>query len=122
MSHALLLFCFKDELLYATAVELSVLTGMVDCLCPNASKIVFIVIPILQLWNIAAVSASAADDTTWRRRWHSTWTGALIVGDDGGTSCGIFFSKQLQYLPSVEAWTIILCFSSFFLQPSSLLT
>ena len=77
MSMALDRLCFVDLLVMPTAVELSVWMGVLGCGCPNSSSVMREGVASLALWKIAASSASAADDMTWRRIFARARTGPL---------------------------------------------
>ena len=80
MSHDLLRLGVNVELEKELAVELSVLIGVGGCGWSRAANIRRISITSLQLKNTPAVSVSAAEDITWRSRWHSMWIGPLFLG------------------------------------------
>ena len=73
------------------AVELSVLIGVLPCLCPISSSVTRIGQAVLALWKTAPISLSAALDWTNRRSLLSTSIGPLNVG-----FCGIGFGCSLR--------------------------
>ena len=73
-------FCLVYLLDNPATVELSVIIGVLSCLCPNSSNATVVGTDICALRYKAPYSASAALMATSFSNQHSTWTAALCVG------------------------------------------
>jgi hypothetical protein len=65
MSMDLDLFCLIVSFKIPNAVELSVLNGVIGCVCPNSVRVTRIGAPLWAFWKQAPTSDYAADTTTF---------------------------------------------------------
>ena len=79
MSHDFDFLCRMVWWMKALAVALSVFNGVGGCGCPSSSSMYLIGLAVCALWKRAAVSASAALDTTCLIVLHSVRSGPFDV-------------------------------------------
>ena len=72
--------CLQVRFIVPAAAELSVWQGMGACGCPISSKVVLMTVASSVLQNKEPVSASEADETTWRKMPKFAWMAPLLMG------------------------------------------